>query len=151
MQLCAKRTALRLATLLLSSARSEAEARGQPFHALAPAFLASWRALLERVWPPGSAEPLPELSLQLLADRVLLDASCSPAQLRYFPEAELSTEPAQRFKALFQARASWRDAELIPFLEPIAHPPHRKLMDMVAMFCRVTFAPDKTRSFSERK
>jgi hypothetical protein len=68
----------------------------------------------------------------------------------YFPEAELPSDPAARFKVLFALRGSWREAELLPFVEPLAQPPHRKLMDLVATFCRMTNNPDKSRSFSKK-
>jgi hypothetical protein len=70
--------------------------------------------------------------------------------LRYFPEAELPAEPAARFTALFSARPVWREAELLPFVEPLAQPPHRKLLDLVATHCRVTNHADGTRTFSAR-
>ena len=70
--------------------------------------------------------------------------------VRYFPADELPADPAARFAALFALRASWPEAELVPYVEPLAAPPHRKLMDLIATFCRVTVGRDKGRSFSKR-
>ena len=157
--------------------RERAEAKGGagvPSHATVASFLEIWRGQVEKLWPgEGDLPPTIKdgLGLALCKHMVLVNSSSGgPASgggggssgsgsgsggggfdtLRYFPERELPSDPAARFKALFAARGSWKEGDLIPFIEPLAEPPHRKLMDLVATFCRVTNNPDKTRTFSQR-
>jgi len=153
--LCPIALALTLGEGLLASAREKAEARGGSDvhnHGSIAGFLSAWQATVERAWPGSSGEapsPIKEgLTLLPLCRSIVLVESGDT--LRYFPERELPAEPSARFRALFSVRSSWREVDLLPFLEPLAHPPHRKLMDLVATYCRVTNNPDKTRLFSQR-
>ncbi len=141
-----------MADRLLHALRGEAERLGKRGgykggHCALPAFLDKWHSRVEALWPGWPAPGRGTWPLELCRQLLLVDGGDA---VTYFPEAELPSDPAARFKALFALRPSWREGELLPFLEPLAQPPHRKLMDLVATFCRVTNNPDKTRTFSKK-
>ncbi len=162
--LCLQRVAARVADRLLFSLRAAFEARGgggatpgARAHGLLRPFLDAWRSEVEALWPSplGAGEVEAAAAPGALATLALLDAPTAPGAatatpLRYFPEAELPAEPAARFAALFAARPIWREADLLPYVEPLAQPPHRKLLDLVATHCRVTNHGDGSRTFSAR-
>ncbi|KAI7898757.1 uncharacterized protein BX663DRAFT_229638 [Cokeromyces recurvatus] len=56
--------------------------------------------------------------------------------VQYFPISELSTDPPQRFAALFAEKPLWRSEEIIPFLKDLA--PEKKDQDhLLLKFARV--------------
>ena len=155
--LCPLRVGLRVADRLLHSLREAAEARGWARgggrgHCALGVFLEQWHGLVEALWP--SYPPPPRSAWPLEAARALLLVEAGGAggldAVTYFPEAELPAEPGARFRALFAQRSAWREAELLPYVEPLAQPPHRKLMDLVATYCRVTNNADRSRTFSKK-
>ena len=143
------------ARALLANARAEALSSGSLTHGSWAVFLAAWTTDIENIWPSSSS--IPSVNADLLRNIVyyvvpppMAPPGAQKTHFHYFPADELPAEPAPRFAALFKARATWGETEFLPFVEALAAPPHRKLMDLVATFCRVSIGKDKSRSFSKK-
>ena len=121
-------------------------------HGSAAAFVERWHARAEALWPAFPTPPREAWPLALCSSLALFDRLGGTGQetVTYYPEAELPSDPAARFAALFGVRRSWREEDLTPFVQPLAQPPLRKLLDLVANFCRVTNEPGGKRSFSKK-
>jgi hypothetical protein len=142
--LCPKKVAVSRARTLLAALDGVTSGWAQ--------FERVWAADVERVWPSA---PAPPVAADWLRGIVLFVAppqappGAQKTHVKYFPEDALPSDPAARFKALFDQRPLWAEADLLPFVEPLATP-YRKLMDIVATHSRVSIAKDKSRAFSKK-
>ncbi|CAG7732481.1 unnamed protein product, partial [Allacma fusca] len=78
-----------------------------------------------------------KVNLKQLKHISVVDETCSPATIRYFPEYKLPTNTHDRLSVLFDAKTKWKHEEIIPFISNLTTTEQNASI-ILTKFCRVS-------------